>query len=288
MGIGGFVVGLVGSIGLLIWNGHRNAAPSREAAQLLAQVEADMQAKRWEEAIGKARRVLATKQVQPPLLERARSLSDRAEAETKNRAIYARFTQRAGLAHYDAAIEAYRELPADSAYHAQAAEDYGRLFPMFVDSHLQLAQEARKRGDCDEVKVQAQIVLSVEQRHIRALMVKEQPCTPSPPSDTDDVLSEAQTHFVNGEYAQAIAKARSVQKDSPVRAWRIIGSAACHTKDSKLASEAFRKLDVPGRQYLVYVCQREETPVEKTSDPPADPSTSRDLFGKPDRRRPAK
>lgn len=51
--------------------------------------------------------------------------------------------------------------------------------------------------------------------------------------------------------------ARSVARASPVRAWRIIGGAACHLKDLTLANDAYRHLDAAGRQYMVYVCQRE-------------------------------
>lgn len=77
------------------------------------------------------------------------------------------------------------------------------------------------------------------------------------PADADAALTEAQTNFVNGNYAQAISQARQMTKASPVRAWRIIGGAACHLRDVKLANEAYRHLDAPGRQYMVYVCQRE-------------------------------
>lgn len=286
LGIGGFVLGLVGSFGLLMWRG----ASGREVAQLLAQVEADMQAKRWEAALDKTRRVLATQGVQQPLLDRARSRSDKAEAEVKNRSIYARFSKRAGDAQYDAALQAYRELPKDSAYYPQAVAEYGQFFPIFVDYHLQQAEEARKRGDCSEASAQAEAVLDADPRQIKALMAKERPCTPSAPTDdTDSVFTEAQTRFVNGDFAQAIALSRSVMKSNPVRAWRIIGGAACHLKDSKLASEAYRLLDVPGRQYLVYACQREETPITKTSaPPPASSPPPPDREPDRDRRRPAK
>ncbi|MFO0573131.1 MAG: FHA domain-containing protein [Polyangia bacterium] len=76
-------------------------------------------------------------------------------------------------------------------------------------------------------------------------------------ADADAALTEAQTNFVNGNYQQAISQARQMTKASPVRAWRIIGGAACHLRDVKLANEAYRHLDAPGRQYMVYVCQRE-------------------------------
>lgn len=76
-------------------------------------------------------------------------------------------------------------------------------------------------------------------------------------ADADSGLSEAQTHYVNGDYATSIAIAKRFTRQSPVRAWRIIGGAACHCKDLKLINEAYRRIDAPGRQYLVYVCQRE-------------------------------
>ena len=76
-------------------------------------------------------------------------------------------------------------------------------------------------------------------------------------SDADaDSLSAAQTAYVNGDYAKAIQLAKCASKDSPIRAQRIIGSAACSLGDAEQATEAYRRLDVPGRQYVTYVCQR--------------------------------
>lgn len=77
-------------------------------------------------------------------------------------------------------------------------------------------------------------------------------------SDDDSVLSYAQTLYVNGEYAKAIAVAKRVDgKGQPsVRSARIQGAAACNLRNAQLADQAFRRLDAPGRQYLVYVCQR--------------------------------
>jgi pSer/pThr/pTyr-binding forkhead associated (FHA) protein len=84
----------------------------------------------------------------------------------------------------------------------------------------------------------------------------EKPAPVESGADVDTRLSEAQTEYVNGNYSKAIEMAKSVQKGSPVRAWRIIGSAACNIKDLKLVNDAYRRLDASGRQYLVYVCQR--------------------------------
>lgn len=76
-------------------------------------------------------------------------------------------------------------------------------------------------------------------------------------ADTIETLSKAQTAFVNGDFSAAISLARSVQRKNPTRAWRIIGAAACNSKDVKLASEAFKHLDSASRQYLIYTCQRQ-------------------------------
>jgi len=75
--------------------------------------------------------------------------------------------------------------------------------------------------------------------------------------DPDRRLSEAQTAYVNGHYTRSIQLARSVQHLSPMRAHRIIGSAACNTHDTKLVNESYRRVDATGRQYLIYVCQRQ-------------------------------
>ena len=74
--------------------------------------------------------------------------------------------------------------------------------------------------------------------------------------DDADILTAAQVAYVNGDYAQAIAIAKRASTDSPTRAYRIIGSAACSLGDVEQATQAYRRLDPAGRQYVTYVCQR--------------------------------
>lgn len=121
-----------------------------------------------------------------------------------------------------------------------------------------------------------QVTVSVERTIIVEVPETEvtEPAQPAEPADppaeagcecpddaltscADAKLTQAQTDYVNGFYASAIKCARSVQRESPVRAWRIIGGAACHLQDVKMVNKAFRHLDAPGRQYMIYVCQRE-------------------------------
>lgn len=83
-----------------------------------------------------------------------------------------------------------------------------------------------------------------------------EPATVSDCADPDTTLSQAQTAYVNGDYAEAIELAELCSDVSPVRAMRIIGAASCVLHDLECLRTAYRQLDAPGRQYLVYVCQR--------------------------------
>lgn len=77
-----------------------------------------------------------------------------------------------------------------------------------------------------------------------------------PKASEDEQLTAAQQAFIGGDAAEAIRLARAVQPPT-ARAWRIIGGAACTQKDPQQAQEAFEQLDAPGRQYLIYACQRQ-------------------------------
>lgn len=86
-------------------------------------------------------------------------------------------------------------------------------------------------------------------------------CVPEPEpasdcSDPDATLSQAQTAYVNGDYAEAIDLAELCAEVSPIRAMRIMGAASCVLQDLECLRTAYRGLDAPSRQYLVYVCQR--------------------------------
>lgn len=74
-------------------------------------------------------------------------------------------------------------------------------------------------------------------------------------------LQEAQTLYVNGEYAAAIRLARGLTTHpepgvSPTRVWRLLGAAACHLGNLDLVNEAYRRVDPLARQYLQYVCEK--------------------------------
>jgi hypothetical protein len=100
------------------------------------------------------------------------------------------------------------------------------------------------------------------------------PMPPPPPpklvatsTNADRVLSDAQRENLQHNYARALQLARSVQQESPMRAWRTIGSAACGLKDRNLVKEAYLKLDQGGRQYLFFVCQHSGINTDAFNDP---------------------
>jgi pSer/pThr/pTyr-binding forkhead associated (FHA) protein len=85
---------------------------------------------------------------------------------------------------------------------------------------------------------------------------------PGPSSASGEArLAEAQTLYINGEFAAAIRAARGLTTRpepgvSSTRVWRLLGAAACHLGDLELLNEAYRRVDPVARQYLQYVCER--------------------------------
>lgn len=82
-----------------------------------------------------------------------------------------------------------------------------------------------------------------------------------PPASGEQRLAEAQTLYVNGEFAAAIRVARALTTRpepgvSPTRVWRLLGAAACHLGDLNLLNDAYRRVDPLSRQYLHYVCEK--------------------------------
>jgi pSer/pThr/pTyr-binding forkhead associated (FHA) protein len=82
--------------------------------------------------------------------------------------------------------------------------------------------------------------------------------TAAPAAGGADPLVDAQDRYVHGDYQAAIDKARRALRDDPgnTRAWRLIGASSCFLKDKAGASTAWNKLGNIERQFLKYVCQR--------------------------------
>lgn len=116
--------------------------------------------------------------------------------------------------------------------------------------------EASDRADRDEKDAKDDKSDAVSRRSRR---VKEAERT-VPVKDASAVaaaLSSAQAEYVNGNYRAAVLAARSVQDQSPVHAWRIIGAAACYLRDTALIRDAYRRLRSRSAEQglLTYACK---------------------------------
>lgn len=69
-------------------------------------------------------------------------------------------------------------------------------------------------------------------------------------------LIDYESHQTNIQKEIERAKALAARGNS-VCAWRIIGHAACKLRDLKLVDDAYKRVDEPGREFLIYACERE-------------------------------
>lgn len=70
----------------------------------------------------------------------------------------------------------------------------------------------------------------------------------------DELLRSAELAYARGNYPCALALSRKARHVEPLRAWRLLGDAACSQGDAELADQAFLRLDGPSRQRLLSVC----------------------------------
>lgn len=274
------------------------------AARLLAEAEGDIQAKRWNDAIDRASKVVANPGASAKVRESAQAMKTLAEREWKSKASFDRFASAASSGNYEQALDAHGEIPADSSYRQMAREQYPVVLQLFSEKRLQAAEEARSQGRCGEFQSHVQAILAKDPKQATALREKERPCpdhgggasggagvdpaadgglsdgakkhrrrsrqsaeeakapvvqaqTPAIEQtvDVDTRLSEAQTEYVNGNYQKVIDIAKTVKRNDVILKWRLIGAAGCHIRDLVIVNDAYRRLNAPGRQFLVYVCQ---------------------------------
>jgi RNA polymerase sigma factor (sigma-70 family) len=71
----------------------------------------------------------------------------------------------------------------------------------------------------------------------------------------------AQQAYVHGQYADAIEEARKHVDEAPGTAWRIIGASSCFLQDAHGAGQAWSQLDPTGKQFIEYVCSRNQVSI---------------------------
>jgi hypothetical protein len=76
----------------------------------------------------------------------------------------------------------------------------------------------------------------------------------------DKTLEDAQHAYIQGDYRQAIQIAKKHTRTDPVRAWRVIGGAACYLGDADLVRKTLEHLpgqkDSPAQRFVHQVCAR--------------------------------
>lgn len=181
---------LFGTGGSAYWWSNRppavNPEAEAEAAKLLADVEGDLLAKHWPQAIGKTSKIIANPSVSARSRDLATTKRTKAEQESKVEVVYKRFTTAAGNSNYDQALSAFREIHEDSVYRSEARHHYDQMFPLFVASHVKAAEDARAQGNCAEFQAQLKVVLDMDSKQVKALAARDHPCGDKVSSATDN------------------------------------------------------------------------------------------------------
>lgn len=97
-----------------------------------------------------------------------------------------RYEVAASRRDYDEALKLYRAIPDDNPYKQKHRESYGKVFELFAEQHVKLAEAARVDSQCEKFRSELQRVLDLEPAHVRAIAAKVQPC-PEQPSDSSPV-----------------------------------------------------------------------------------------------------
>ena len=166
---GGLVV--AGGLALVLLGSGPSSAP-----ELLKSASEAMAQQQWETAAEKLHSVLAASSSSRREKEQARAQLVQVESEQKARLSYDRFTTAAGNGSSDAAIAAYRELPAGSSYRELGRGAYEKVLPLYTDFHLRAAEEALGQGRCAEAGRELSAVLTAEPKHAEALALRARPC----------------------------------------------------------------------------------------------------------------
>jgi hypothetical protein len=287
--LAGVVIGLgitttVLGAGFLGSSAYRKYTMTREGTQRLQAVDSAMRTEQWQRAEETARRIALDPRYPQQIQSAAQRLAEGSHREGIAHSYFRKqqqAAQRGELAH---SLILFEQIPPESLYKDRGRGLYQKVLPMHIDQQLSLAKDALEGGQCDMFQLALNRLSGLDPSRTDVRELASQPCpalalqVDGTETDLDQAetiasvpfastgmraqtvngerfLTEAQSAYQGGHYRLAIDLARKATHSHPQRAWRIIGPAACATKDAALAQQALRMLDSMPRQFLVLACR---------------------------------
>lgn len=275
----GWLLAPVGLVLLLLgagyYLGQRGEPVDQEAVANRALVagETSLRNHQWQEASARAAQVLALPNLSADSRDTARSLRTKAEREQKIQGVYESVRAAAQAENHDQALQLFQQIPADSVYRKLGRDIIDRSKAPFSAVHLKKAREAREQGQCAVFTAEVQRVVDLVPDQQEAQALQQQPCVskgqgggaamrPIDEEVAKRLLTQAQEALAAGDYTQPIELLRPLTLGGSasllvnIRARRIVGAAACHLHDLRLAAECYRGLEPDGQAYLDHVCKQ--------------------------------
>ncbi len=259
-----------------------------QAVDLLAQADMALDEERWDDATAAADRVLGMAGQPASVRSAAEMTKKRADNGHRAQQVAQRLLTALSSKDYDTALGINREMPPGVGFRVTAQQHYEVLLPLVIGLHLQKAEAARTAGNCAEVQNHIKQILALSPDHADALQARWRPCAsfagitapgpkhiagyppiraedntgPELPGDfpggrtglgeIDRFLREAQVAHASGQYSRAITLAHVAAGVSvrSLTAWRIIGVAACHLKDTDLLDITVEHLDLAAKEFV--------------------------------------
>ena len=260
-----------------------------DAAKLLGDTRAAIEAGKWAEASNLANELLKL----DPGNAMARTLADQAKRELTNSNHYSDFTQAAGRRQYDAAIEAYDQIPDDSVYKNRARDGYDKLEGQFIAETKKQGQayaKAKRCKDLEKLATEASKTFSGAGDVVRNIDCDETVAvkppgggsgsdpgggggssgggggggggTPAGGGDPVQLTADASSAAVNGQYARALSLAEQVIKmpgapaPQVTKAINVAALSACNLKNQAKAKTYFARATSSAKIGIRQTCLR--------------------------------
>lgn len=254
-----------------------------DAGKLLADARTAIDGSKWGEASNLANQVL---KLDPGNAE-ARTLADQAKRELANSNLYSDFAAAAGRKQYEAAVAAFEEIPADSVYKNRARDGYDKLHTQFLNDTKRQANSLAKSHKCkelDKLATEAGKVFSDAGAAVRDIDCDENVASnppgggngtgggssggnsggnPPPSGDPTQIVSDASSAAMNGQYARALQLAEQALKMPGIppgvanKAVNTAALSACKLKNQAKAKQYYAKASSGAKTGIRQTCLRD-------------------------------